>query len=259
MLYNPFVSKPPLDAASVDWIFQVYAWALRNFDGEYFRKQTILVIPTNAHFPGRSDSVTAMAELIFRATTQYAGMAHWPLRLLEPGSTLPDTAPKVRMPDRLRAVGEPPSPASQGTDSIPIAYQPALIGNPEALIAGFAQNLAHYLGAAVGEVSPGGPQNWAQATEVLAVFMGFGLMFANTAFNFQARSCGSCGGPAAQRQAYLSQYDITYALALFCVLKEIPNRDLLRHLKKPLRAYFKRCVKDIGARQEGLAALRSTV
>ena len=146
-----------------------------------------------------------MAELIFRATTQYAGMAHWPLRLLEPGSTLPETAPKVRMPERLRAVGDPPSPASRGIDSIPIAYEPALIGNPEALIAGFAQNLAHYLGAAVGEVSPGGPQNWAQATEVLAVFMGFGLMFANTAFNFQARSCGSCGGPAAQRQAYLSQ------------------------------------------------------
>lgn len=257
MFSTLFASKPPLDEASVAWIFQVYAWALRNFDSTHFRGRTILVNPTNEHFPGRADSVPAMAMLIFQETAGYAGMAHWPLQLLEPGSPLPGAAPKVRIPDPLRAGGNARLPAPQGGETIPIAYDPALIGNPEALIAGLAQNLAHYLGAAVGDVSPGGLQNWPQATEVLAVFMGFGLMFANTAFNFQVRSCGSCGGPAAQRQAFLSQYDITYALALFCVLKEIPNREVLRHLKKSLRPYFKRCIKDIVSREEDLAALRA--
>ena len=257
MLFNLFAPKPPLDVASAEWIFQVFAWALRNVDAGYFGNRTILVNPTNEHFPGRADSVHGMAELIFRATVGYAGMTHWPLRLLEPGHHLPTTAPKVQLPDPLRTTHEATQTLSTVATTIPIAYDPALIGNPEAFIAGLAQNLAHYLGSAAGEMAPGGLQNWPQATEALAVFMGFGLIFANTAFSFQARSCGSCGGPSAQRQAFLSQYDVTYALALFCVLKEIPSRETLRHLKKSLRSYFKRCVQDINARQEDLTKLRA--
>jgi hypothetical protein len=184
-------------------------------------------------------------------------MSHWPLRLLEAGSVLPDTPPKISLPAALRASGDTTDLIPESVETIPIAYDPSLIGNPEALIAGFAQNLAHHLGAAVDEVAPGGLQNWAQATEVLAVFMGFGLMFSNTAFTFQARSCGSCGGPSAQRQAFLSQYDITYALSLFCVLKEIPEREVMRHLKKSLRPYFKRCIRDLARREAELSPLRS--
>jgi hypothetical protein len=256
MFANLFVSKPPLDEESVEWIFEVYAWALRNLGTEHFRDRAILVNPTNEHFPGRAQSLHGMAGLIFRSTVRYAGMAHWPVRLLEPGAPLPDSSPTVRLRGPLQlAEGEAPHPLSSHTESIPIAYDPALVGNPEALIAGFAQNLAHYLGAVISEPAPGGVQSWPQATEVLAVFMGFGLMFANTALTFQARSCGSCGGASAQRRAFLSQYDITYALALFCALKGIPERQALRHLKKSLRSYFKRCVRDLSARQAALPAL----
>jgi len=256
MLFSLFASKPPLDEESATWIFQVFAWALRHFDPAYFRDRTILVNPTNEHFPGRADSVQGMADLIFRATAGYAGMSNWPLRLMAPDTRMPTTAPKIQLPHPLRATTDSVSPLVPAGEAIPIGYGPAMIGNPEALIAGFAQNLAHYLSSASGELPPGGLQNWPQATEVLAVFMGFGLMFANTAFNFQTRSCGSCGGPSVQRQAFLSQYDITYALALFCVLKEIPNRETLRHLKKSLRGHFKQCVKDIEARQDALASCR---
>lgn len=259
MLSNLFATKPPLDEESADWIFQVFSWALRHFDSGYFHDRTILVNPTNEHFPGRADSVPAMAELIFRATAQYAGMSHWPLHLMAPGALMPTTAPKVQLPQPLRVAGDSATAIPQAGETIPIGYDPATIGNPEVLIAGLAQNLAHYLGSAAGEISPGGLQNWPQATEVLAVFMGFGLMFANTAFSFQARSCGSCGGPSVQRQAFLSQYDITYALALFCVLKDIPNREVLRHLKKSLRPYFRRCVKDIDARQGDLARCKELI
>lgn len=256
MLSNLFAPKPPLDEESVEWIFQVYAWAMRHFGTDFFRDRTILVNPTNEHFPGRADSLHAMAELIFRTTVRYAGMSRWPLRLLEPGSPNLEIVPRVSLPEPLRSAGEKDHAIVPNAQTIPIAYDPALIDNPEALIAGFAQNLAHYLGATAGEIAPGGLQNWPQATEVLAVFMGFGLMFANTAFTFQARSCGSCGGPNIQRQAFLSQYDITYALALFCKLKDIPDREALRHLKKSLRSYFKSCMRDLDKRAAEIAALR---
>ena len=55
----------------------------------------------------------------------------------------------------------------------------------------------------------------------------------------------------------ISQYDTTYALALFCHLKEIPPRALLPHLKKSLRGFFKRAMKDISGRGEALGQLRA--
>jgi hypothetical protein len=257
MLSQLFHREPPLDEESVQWLFSVFGWALSHLDARMFFEATSLVTPTNAHFPGRADSVPAMARLILERTAAYAGMAHWPLRLIGPGEVAPPAlGPRVEIAGALRRADAAPAPVPAGSASIPVAYDPALVANPEALIAGFAQVLAHYLGSAVREPVPGGLENWAQTTEVLGVFLGFGLMFANTAFEFRPRACGSCGGPPASREAFLSQYDITYALAIFCTLKGIPPRDATAHLKKSLRPHFRRCMADLARRPAELARLR---
>lgn len=257
MLLRLFAKQPPLDEPSVQWLLAVFAWALHHLDAEVFDRATLLVTPTNEHYPGRVNSVHGMAELIFRQTAKYAGMAHWPFRLVEAGRVPPPEPGRITLPAKLRLTGEAePSGVASGAE-IPISYDPATINNPEAMIAGFAQVLAHHLGSAVRAPVPGGIENWPQATEVLGVFLGFGLMFANTASSFPARSCGSCGGPPVQRHAYLSEDDITYALAIFCRLKGIAERDALRHLKSALRPHFKRCLRDLAGRKAALAGLRA--
>jgi hypothetical protein len=262
MFANLFTAKPPLDEPSIEWIFAVFGWALRWFDAGYFRDQTLLIAPTNDFFPGRADSIQGMAELIFHATTGYAGMGHWPLKLMTPEAGLPIAPPLLTLPSPLR--GTPSTSADSGVLAltrsgtiIPIAYDPVLVNNPEALIAVLAQNLAHHLGAAAGEPPPGGLENWPQATEIVGVFLGFGIPFANTAFPFQSRSCGNCSGASPQRQAFLSQFDITYALALFCMIKGIPPREALRHLKSSLRPHGKRCLADVARRETDLEKLRT--
>jgi hypothetical protein len=104
MFANLFTPKPALDEPSIAWIFAVFAWALRWFDAGYFRDQTLLIAPTNDFFPGRVDSVQGMAELIFRATTGYAGMGHWPLRLMPPEAGIPIAPPRLALPHPLRGV-----------------------------------------------------------------------------------------------------------------------------------------------------------
>ncbi len=252
-----FSRKAPLDAVSIEWIFDVFAWALTHLDADYFYRDSILVTPTNNHFPGRAGSVREMAELIFDQTLGHAGMAHWPIQLHEPQAMHVDVAPPVALPAPLRARANDMPRRQSASVTIPVSYNPALVRNPEAMIAGYAQVLAHYLGATVNEAPPGGIQNWPQTTEVIGVFMGFGLLFANTAFNFKNRACGSCGGPPVERQVYLSQYDITYALALFSTLRAVPDKMVLHHLKSSLRPYFKRCRKDLAARGEVLAGLHA--
>jgi hypothetical protein len=75
--------------------------------------------------------------------------------------------------------------------------------------------------------------------------MGFGLMFANSAFSVAVKSCGSCGGNRAKRESYLSQYDMTYALALFCELKAIDSKEVKTSLKSALFPFYKRCRKEL--------------
>ena len=245
--------KPPLDQESIQWIVEVFGWALRNLDSDTFYRDTILVIPTNEHFPGRATSVHDMAGLMFSRTLDYAGMSHWPAYLVQPGSPIPDHPPEISLPTNLRGEATDCVPATNPNHSIPIGYDPKLVNNPEAMIAGFAQVLAHYLGSAVQSEPPGGIRNWPQTTEVLGVFLGFGVLFANTAFNHRPSGCGSCGGPPAERQVFLSQFDITYALALFSVLKQLPTRKVTPHLKRSLRGYFKQCRRDAERHVEALA------
>jgi hypothetical protein len=87
--------------------------------------------------------------------------------------------------------------------------------------------------------------------------MGFGLMFANSAFNVPNRSCGSCGGSQVHRLSYLTQYETTYALAIFGALKGIPDNSVVRHIKKSLRPFYRKCAKEIRGKSEQLGRLRT--
>jgi hypothetical protein len=134
-------------------------------------------------------------------------------------------------------------------------FDQRLMNNPQALVASFAHVLAQYLGTTAQTPPPGGEENWPHITELLGVFMGFGLMFANSSNNFKTVSCGSCQSPGIERTAYLSQYDMTYALALFCLLKKYSEKDVLPHLKKTLRTFYKKSVREIKLKYTRLDSL----
>ncbi len=245
MLFGLMDRRPLLDEAYAGWMFDVYDWALRNFDPAMFRDETVLVTPSNQHFPGRASSPEEMANLIFERVVTYAGMAHWPLQLLPPDNCVLQPATEARMiagPRGSRAVAA----ADIAPASLTLSYEPEYLNNPEAMIAVFAHTLAHHLGTSASDAPPGGTENWPHVTEILAVFLGFGLMFANTALVLPKGGC--CGGPVVRRQAYVSQHDITYALAIFTALKGLPQKAVLPHLKTSLRGHFKRALREVNGR-----------
>ncbi|WP_144375322.1 hypothetical protein [Thiolapillus brandeum] len=233
---------------SVRWLFDVFEWSLRNFSPGVFYGQTRLVLPTNEHFPGKVDSVQGMAELVFERVAEYAGMAHWLWQVVEKSHCDLDAVQQIPSGATQEFVGSS-SPSAFSTQALPVVYDRLHIGNPEALIAGFAHTLGQYLGYTAKEAPPGGVNNWPQITEVLADYLGFGLMFANSAFVFPSGGCSSCA-TTVRRNSALSQWDHTYALALFATLKGIPPRKVKPYLKKSLRGYYQRCLSDISGRPE---------
>lgn len=253
-MFDFLKSKPLLDELSIEWLLETQAWALRNFNAELFYRDTRLVTPSNEHFPGRVDSVQGMAELIFEQVKAHAGLASWPCRVVD--ETL-GHAEAATVPTALPPIGSPAvAPAVDQPSQLTIPYHPQSIKTPETLIASFAHTLAHHLATTAEEPPPATEEQWPVVTEVLAIHLGFGLMLANSAFTFKG-GCGGCGGAAVRRHAYLSQDEATYALALFCTLKEIPRSRVFGHLKKHLHPLFKKAEQDIKSRSKALSQLKA--
>ena len=256
IMFGLFQNKPVIEEEHAQWLLDAYAWALENFDAELFYNDTVLVLPTNEFFPGRVDSVHGMAGLIFDKVKEYAGVSHWPTSLADQNSCPVIENPRVQVKGALRG------PEGIVDDQVPdaqrllIPYNPQQINNPEGMIATYAHVIAHYLGQMAEEPPPGGAEYWPHVTELLAIYMGFGLMFANSAFTFRG-GCGSCYNPYAKRDAYLSEFEATYALAIFAVLKEMPVSQVIRHLKPHLKGVFKKAVKEVKGRERELSRLRS--
>jgi hypothetical protein len=240
-----FSREPLFDAATTNWMFEVFRWSLENLDRELFRQYTPLVLPEDRFFPGRANSPREMAELVFGRVQEYAGLNHWACQVMDSGAmrTLP-VLPTLPQPLRMSGAQTP----APDMEPLPILYDATLLNNPEALIGGFAQTLSWHLLRPFDV--PGGEENRPHVAELVAVFLGFGVMMANSAYLSPKRSCGSCGGPSATRQSFLSQYHMTYALALFCQLKGLSGGEVKPHLKSSLRGHFKRAMKEIKGDQQ---------
>ncbi|EPJ52163.1 MAG: hypothetical protein OFPI_15070 [Osedax symbiont Rs2] len=228
---------------SAQWIFECFSWALANFDRQEFFQRCVLVQPSNDFFPGNVSSVQAKAQNIFKHSLRYAGLCHWPFQLVEPAdlSPLPVVDLQLQSFSRNSATALEKVTAVQ---PISISYNPQQTLKPEDLSASFAHLFAQHLLVQYKQLPPGGETHLLEASEVLAVFMGFGVLLANSAYTFRG-GCGSCFNPAANRKANLTEAEIVFATALFAELKGIPKAGACKHLKKHLKSSYNIALRQI--------------
>lgn len=243
MFSSLFKSKPSLDENTQQWIFDCFSWAVEQFDVEVFKNNTALILPTNEYYPGSVISVHEMALNMFNHTVKYAGMTHWPLRLVEPQKFRGTALPQLTINNGLRGENALITTTSP-TELIEISYNPNQVNQPQDLISSFAQQLATLLVMHQHSLPPGGKEFVPQAIDILACILGFGVIFTNTAYQFRG-GCGSCNNPAANRQAALPENEMCYSLALFCYLKGITAKQVLPQLKTHLRSDYKKMAKEI--------------
>ena len=242
MLTSLFKTKPILEPGIQDWILDTFSWALENFSKHTFYQDTQLVLPTNDFYPGKVSSVHEMALAIFENTQKYAALEDWPMVLVSPQVYQQESLPLLDIKGELR--GKTCEITKFDQQKLKLTYNPAQINQPQDLIATFAQNFAYILILQSGKLPPGGKENIPQAADLLACMMGFGVMMANTAYQFKG-GCGSCFNAAANRQAALPETEVIYILTLFCVLKSIPIKEVLPHLKSHMKNSFKSSYKEI--------------
>lgn len=268
-----FKTKPVVDEASKEWIFDTFAWCIEQLDGEFFKKNSELILPNNSFYPGSASSVAAMADKIFSNTLNYTGMTSWPLKLVSSEDFKQKPMPQLSFESRLRGesakVGtkvaaninsevssnisykvEGEALVSSELTSVPavptidIAFHSSQLNQPQDLIAYLVQVQAGILVNQHGILPPSGKEVLPQTIDLVACFMGFGVIFANTAYQFKG-GCGSCNNQNLNRQAALPELETVYALALFCVIKAVDIKPIKKALKSHLNKPFRQAYKEI--------------
>lgn len=251
MFTSLFKSPAPLPEESIQWLFDGFGWSLRNFGSDVFFHNTPLIEPSNQYFPGQGDSVDEMARLIFKQVQGYCGLNYWPCHVIDhhrfEGS--PEALPDLRQTLQLVHEGQPAA--------LKLFYEPQQVANPNAMIANYVQALAHHLTALAQEPAPCEKEQWPHLLELIGVYMGFGIMFTNTAIPKRAGGCGSCHNPAQDRQGAMTEMEVLYAVAIFCVLKDIPQKQVSQHIKGYLKPLLKKAIKDVQGRTDEIARLKA--
>jgi len=270
MLSTFFKAKPVIDEESKEWIFDTFLWCIDQLDGDFFKDNSELILPNNSFYPGSASSVEAMADKIFANTLKYAGMTSWPLQLVSADNFSQKPMPQLIFESRLRGEdanvsskinthinsdvsshisykveGEEITPTlAPSKPTIDIAFHSSQLNQPQDLIAYLAQVQAGILVNQNGMLPPGGKEVLPQTIDLVACFMGFGVIFANTAYQFKG-GCGSCNNQNLNRQSALPELETVYALALFCVIKGVDIKPVRKALKSHLTKPFRQAHKEI--------------
>ncbi|MES4793121.1 MAG: hypothetical protein C4321_09200 [Chloroflexota bacterium] len=251
MLWNRHLLSPD---DQVEWLFATTRWLLESFghDPAFHRR---LVTPTEEDFPITATGGHELAVQVFGMVQRHAGLSSWPCRLESQGDV--DTS------EWLRDIGQGhlEQKGAAGTfsrrEEVVITYSERQLGDLDGLIATFAHELSHYLLFSAPTPPPGGPKALEPATDVGAVFLGFGIFLANTAFRFDQFNTATGYGWSASRLGYLGDQALAYTLAIFLSLRGESSKVALRSLRPNPAAYFKAALKDLARRRaEEVARLR---
>ena len=129
------------------------------------------------------------------------------------------------------------------SNRIPVfTYNPDTL-EPKALIPSFAHALARYLVETFEEPAPGGAPLHEPAIELSAVFMGFGVFMANSAFSDASYD--------------LNEGEFVHALSMFCLLRKLDPEAVAQHLNPHLRKYLRLAARDLAQYPSGFQRLRS--
>jgi hypothetical protein len=217
--------KTFLDASRRDWQFAAFGWLLRHCGGYAKFLETTLVLPTEQHFPDRGMKGHAAVSALFHRVRDHAGMADWPCAIEVESS-------------------EPRAVAADRTGIRVFTYRRGGL-EPVSLVAGFASNLAGYLIETFDEATPGG-DTWRESMgELAAVFIGFGVFMANSA--------------ARQGHHRLSEGELAHALAIFCLLRQLPTESADPHLNPHLRKHLRLATRDLAQYEVQFQKLRATL
>ncbi len=227
-----------------DEILTNFSLMFGRFGVDVFQQQTQLILPNDQFFPAKAGSLSELAQNSFEQVKEYAKLSHWPIDLNLSSPLTSSPLPKLTFNRAYYGEHCQVSTDFSQNNRITITSTRADFSNPQTAISHLIMQLSAVM--LTYSAPEQGQELDLRQIELMASFLGFGVMLANTTYQFRG-GCGSCYKPSANRAHGLSEEEMIYALAVFCLLKQVPNSQVLPYLKGYLRGVFKTSVKQLKA------------
>lgn len=251
-----FGTRSFLDPEEESWQFETWSMFLTSLGGVADLRESALVLPTKDYFPPTEAKGHERVEHIFDCVKKFAGMRDWHCTLVAQPKR-----PEAKIAEfaHLNPVGGALPLGTFGVDGneVVITYDPDSADDPMTLIATLVHELAHYLIRAKGVETPGGEELEEFATDLMTVYLGFGIFGANRAFNFSQFGDSISMGWRTSGQGYLSERNWIFALAIFLALKGESPEDARAHLKPYLQKDLRAAVNYLHRRASDISAMRA--
>jgi len=239
-----FGPKRPLNADEWEWQLASFKWLIIEFGGIGENPDNKLILPNDEFFPTTSVDQSQKAQEIFERVKTLSGMAEWSTRLVQGEQTremLLSSGQLVKHDSHAPAGEYRLMETPDGQLYAQISYNPSQLGDPAKLIATFAHELSHYLMSTAKTAPPGGWEVHELTTDLCAVYLGFGIFMATSAWNFES----SNDGWQYQRQGYLNEPMLITAMVIWETLAGRDPLGALPYLKPHLAKDTKRAAKYI--------------
>jgi hypothetical protein len=254
---NPFMFgiRPKLPVSEED-----RAWVENGFDrlsrmlGRRRMLDARVILPDAEHFPDPFDKTSAAAEKMFGRICDYMKVDRGRLEF----EIFADETHELRnlLPywsgGRGGCAGLYQHP-EDGNSKMVVAVRQSHLEDPLTLVAVLAHELGHVILLGDGLINQSA-KDMEPMTDLLTVFLGFGIFNGNCSGRFQQWQSDTKQGWSMQRLGYLPEEVYGYALARFAQERGEHRPDWIRHLSTNLRSYFKRSAEWLRAERNRLRA-----
>jgi|SRR5579864_1280229 len=242
-----FSAKLPISNDERQWVDDGFR-RLEKLLGRRRMLEARIVLPTPEDFPDPYDKSPAAAETLFRRVCSYMGVDCAQLDFeVFPDETeeLSHILPHWRSSGGQCAAGlyfgggdddetQPGIPDRQL-----VAVRSTQLEDPMTLVATIAHELGHVI-LLGGKLMHRTSDDHEPMTDLLTVFLGFGIFSANSAGRFRQYQKDNRIGWSMKRLGYLAEEIYGYALAKFMLERGERNPSWIKHLSTNVRAYCKK-------------------
>jgi hypothetical protein len=252
----PFRTKPLLEPEMTDWMFDQADWLLTaHRHRAAFAKAQLLPLSEKV-FPSDGARGHALAEQMLAHVLRYSGAPQLQVQLVARNDSARYRQSGLSLPVQPKSTAA--GTYRRGENASRITYDSSLLSIPADLIAVLAHEVAHaILDFNASRPPPGDAAFEEMRTDFTAAFLGFGLYLA------QYRADGRVASPEAAHEwkklfmYYMNLREICFATALFCVVRDVDAKPILRRAPGAAAPHLKRAFADLAREADRVGALRA--
>lgn len=238
-MLNWFRSEPrcPVSEEERTWIELRFGWLLNELGIDRLRQSSI-VLPTTEFFPGRYRGTDEEINALLHLVAEYMGVPRESLQL------------QIYYEDRPQIEGfithSTAGLYSESEGAFNIWIEDSTLNDPLATVSTMAHEIGHVVLLGERRLSPE-EEDHEELTDLLTVFLGLGIICANSVIQENNWRVGRFSGWSIGRRGYLTMDMYGYALAIYLLLHEGFSKSCLTHMRPDVRVACRNGIRYIEA------------